>query len=296
MKTRLLNRRDMILRTAGCAGAALAPAFWARAGAAEKTNPGFKIGVVDWEVAKPGDPEALAVGARLGFDGVQVDLGEVEEMKKLDNQYRYDQLTRKYRIQVASLALGKLSDVPYGSDPKGQALVDAAIDVARDMRQKVLLLAFFGANGFDKEGNKPDALASRLKEIAPKAEKCGVVLGLEGEATAERYRDLIDRVGSPAVKVYFDCVHAHVEGKDIYQEILLLGSRICEFHAKDYGNILFGKGTIDFQAVRRAMDAIGYHGWIQLEQWGEIGGDKALGFEETHRRNLQYLRKIFPPG
>ena len=42
------------------------------------------------------------------------------------------------------------------------------------------------------------------------------------------------------------------------------------------------------------MDAISYRGWVQVEQWGEINGDIPLGFEETHRRNLKYLRSIFP--
>lgn len=290
-----ISRREMLRSTAACLGFVLTPSLSGMVGPSEPPRTGFKIGAVDWELTRPSDPEALAVAARLGFDGLQVDLGDLDAMKQPDNQHRYEQLSRRYRIQVASLALGKLGDVPFGTNVKGQELVDAAMDIAREMKQKVLLLAFFGANGFDKEGNKPDLLVGKLKEIAPKAEKSGVVLGLEGEATAEQYRKLIDQVGSPAVKVYFDCVHAHVEGKEIYDEIVLLGDRICEFHAKDYGNILFGQGKVDFRQVRRALDAIGYRGWIHLEQWGEIPGEKPLGFEQTHRRNLEYLRRVFPP-
>jgi len=129
-----------------------------------------------------------------------------------------------------------------------------------------------------------------LKELSLAAEKAGVILGVEGETSVERYRRIIDAVNSPAVRVYFDCVHAHQNGRDIYSEITYLGDRICEFHAKDYGNILFGKGNLDLDAVRRGMEAIGYHGWIQIEQWAEIKGEKPLGFDATHRRNLAYLR------
>jgi L-ribulose-5-phosphate 3-epimerase len=296
MNMRPITRRAMIKQAWVCAGLALSgsnPLFSERAAA---SSPGFKIGAVDWELTKAADPEALAVAARLGFDGLQVDLGDVEAMKRPEMQDRYEQLTRKYPVEIASLALGKLSDVPYGADPKGQVLVDSAVGVARSMRQKLLLLAFFGRNGFDREENKAEHLVGRLKENAREAEKAGVILGLEGEASVERYRELIDQVGSPAVKVYFDCVHAHQEGRDIAEEIGLLGDRICGFHAKDYGNILFGKGKIDFARVRRGMDKIGYRGWIQVEQWNEIDGEKPLGFIETHRRNLQYLRKIFPPS
>jgi len=295
MRRNPITRRAMLRRSAMCVGLALTRSLDGSAAPTQTTaKPGFKIGVVDWELTNPGDPEALARAAQLGFDGLQVDLADVDSFKKAEMHERYAQLLLKYRIQIASLALGKLSDISYGSDPKGQAMVDSAIDVAKAMNQKILLLAFFGRNGLDQEGNKLDSLVGRLKENAPKAQKTGVILGVEGETTAERYKEIIDRVGSPAVKVYFDCVHAHQEGRDISQEIALLGHRICEFHAKDYGNILFGQGTIDWHAVRRGMDAIGYRGWIQMEQWGEIKGAKPLGFQETHRRNLKYLREIFP--
>ncbi len=55
----------------------------------------------------------------------------------------YASEARKHNISIASLALGILNEVPYASDPKAQGLVDAAIDIATAMRQKVLLLAFF---------------------------------------------------------------------------------------------------------------------------------------------------------
>ncbi len=201
---------------------------------------------------------------------------------------------KAHRVEIASLAMGILSEVPYARDPKAVELVDQAIDVARAMGQRVLLLAFFGSNDLQKAENRTDTLVGHLKENAPKAEKAGVVLALQAEISVDRYRRILDQAGSPAVQVYFDLVHAHTAGRDFYEEITSLSGRIAEFHAKDYGNVLFGQGNVDFQAVRRGMDAIGYRGWLLVEQWGEIQGDKPLGFDETHRRNLRYLRGIFP--
>jgi L-ribulose-5-phosphate 3-epimerase len=286
-----MTRRTMLAQTARGAALMLAPSLLA----SDKPSPGgFKIGAVDWELTRAGDPEALAVAARLGFDGLQVDLGDVVSMKNPERQRRYQGLAKQHKIEIASLAMGSLSEAPYGQTAKSQALVYTAIDIARAMKQKLILLAFFGKNDLNQKGNSNDAIIGRLKENAPKAEKAGVVLGLEGETSVENYRAIVDGVGSPAVKVYFDCVHAHGPGRDIAAEIKFLGDRICEFHAKDYGHILFGEGKVDWRQVRRGMDAIGYRGWIQIEQWGEIKGEKPLGFDETHRRNLQYLRQIFP--
>jgi len=292
-----LSRRELIKRTAFFASMVMTPNLSALAGEKESTETGkrvFKIGVVDWELGKASDPEALAVAARLGFDGVQVDLGDVESMRKPERQQQYFDMAQKHKIEIASLAMGVLNDTPYAQSPKAVELVDAAIDIAQAMKQKVILLAFFGKGDLSRPENTLDGLVGHLKENAPKAEKAGVALGLEAEISVERYREILDKTGSPAVQAYFDLVHAHGNDRDIAQEIASLSGRICEFHAKDYGNILFGKGKVDFKAVRRAMDAIGYRGWIQMEQWGEIQGDKPLGFDETHQVNLRYLREIFP--
>jgi L-ribulose-5-phosphate 3-epimerase len=291
------TRRKIIKQIAALTGVASVPALFARGNPGNQaghSQRGFKIGAVDWELTKAGDPGALAVAARLGFDGLQVDLGDVESMRNPERQEQYKALAHAHKVEIASLALGVLNDVPYVSDPKAQKLLNAAIDIAAAMHQKLILMAFFGKGDLKLPENRMETLVGKLKEDAPKAEKAGVTLGLEAEIPVERYREIIDRVGSPVVKVYFDLVHAHGAGRDIYQEITYLADRICEFHAKDYGNLLFGRGNMDFHQVRRAMDAIGYRGWIQLEQWAEIDGEKPLGFDETHRRNLSYLKGIFP--
>ena len=296
MRTHLSTRREVLKRAAALAGLAISPAVFAAEGQGptKHADGGFKIGGVDWELKGPNNPEAFAAAARLGLDGVQVDLGNVEAMRSADRQKQFLKLAEEHRVEIASLALGIFYGISLAKDERASALVDSAIDIATAMKQKVVLLACFGQSDLKQPADKIDALVGRLKEHAPKAEKAGVTLGLEGECSVEHYRKIIERVGSPAVKAYFDTEHAHGAGRDIAQEITLLKDCVCEFHAKDCSNILLGKGKIDFRQVRRGMDAIGYRGWLLVEQWAEVPGQKPLGFDETHRRNLQYLRELFP--
>jgi sugar phosphate isomerase/epimerase len=88
--------------------------------------------------------------------------------------------------------------------------------------------------------------------------------------------------------VYYDVGNSQEAGYDILKEIRLLGARICQFHAKDYKD-LYGKGTMDFKAVRKAMEDIGYRSWFILE-----GTQLPLGVEKSIRYDLDYLRTIFP--
>ena len=76
---------------------------------------------------------------------------------------------------------------------------------------------------------------------------------------------ILDAVGSPDVRVYYDLANSTQMGYDILAEIRRLGrERICEFHAKENGSLL-GQGRIDFPAVRKALDDIDYTGWLQIE-------------------------------
>ncbi len=255
---------------------------------------GFRLGVCDWTIGKRCDPAAFAIAKKIGLDGVQVDFGggSDKDPPLFDPELwkRYAEEGRSQEMRIASLAMGVLNEVPYKSDSRAEQWVDKAIDVAEsmDMRQRIILLAFFGKGDLKNDASGTDAAVSRLKNIAPKAEKARVTLAVESWLSAEEHIAILDRVGSPAVQVYYDVANSHKMGYDIYKEIRTLGKRICQFHAKDYDD-LYGKGSIDFARVREAMDEIGYRGWLVME-----GTKMPLGVEESCRYDAEYLRTVFP--
>ena len=251
---------------------------------------GFRIGVCDWNLGKMADPGCFAVAKDIGLDGVQVSLGtEANDMhlRRPEIQEIYLAESRAQGVAIASLAIGTLNSIPYKSDPRTEQWVADSIDVCHALDVKVVLLAFFGNGDLRDDPKGVGEVVTRLKRVAPHAEKMGVTLGIESWLSAQAHLDIIDRVGSPAVKMYYDVGNSHLRGYDIYQEIRLLGDQICEFHAKDY-EFIFGKGKVDFPRVRQAMDDIGYRGWIQIE------GRTPLGLKESYQQNAAYLRSVFP--
>ncbi|TKJ37101.1 MAG: xylose isomerase [Planctomycetes bacterium B3_Pla] len=252
---------------------------------------GFKIGVCDWTIGKRANPASLEVAKRIGLDGVQVDFGRGEDDLPLFDpglQQKFIEARQKNQIEIASLALGVLNVIPYKSDPRAERWVDSGIDVCQKLGVRIVLVAFFGDGDLRNDKAGTSVVVERLKKVAPKAEKAGVTLGIESWLSAEQHIDIIERVGSPAVKVYYDVANSHKAGYDIYSEIRRLGKLICEFHAKDYDD-LYGKGSIDFERVRSAMDDIGYRGWFVME-----GTKMPLGIEKSCRYDAEYLRGIFP--
>jgi sugar phosphate isomerase/epimerase len=276
------------------AGATAASLAWAADPAPLGAAPSarrFKIGSCDWSLGKMGDPAAFELARQCGLDGVQVSLGTVADNMRLrqpETQKLYQEAEKQTGLRVSSLAIGELNNIPYKSDPRTVDWVRDSIDVCQALGVQVVLLAFFGNDDLRGDQAGIDEVVRRLKAVAPKAEKAGVNLGLESWLSADQHLEILERVGSPAVKVYYDVCNSNDMGYDIYREIRKLGKRICEFHAKENGSLL-GQGKVDFTRVRQAMDEIGYRGWIQIE--GGVPRGKTI--PESCAANCKYLRSIF---
>jgi L-ribulose-5-phosphate 3-epimerase len=284
MKPQNLTRREM-LTTLTLGGIAL------RVAQIKAAAPGFKIGACDWQIGKRADPAALEVARRIGLDGVMADIGSLKDdlhLRRPEVQKTYLEAARQTGVAVSSIALGLLNNIPLKSDPRAEQWVADSVDVCKAMHIKVVLVPFFGNGDLKDDKAGTDAVVAAFRRVAPKAEKAGVILGVESWLSAEQHVEILNRVGSPAVQVYYDMGNSQKAGWDVCKEIRFLGKRICEFHAKDYDD-LFGKGTMNFPAVRKAMDDIGYRGWMQVE-----GVKSPLGLVESVQYDLNYLRGIFP--
>lgn len=285
------SRRQFIAATAtAVALAKFAPLFAAEA------KPRFKIGACDWSIGKMADLAAMELAKQIGLDGVQVSLGTLANdmhLRRPEVRQRYKDAAKKFGVEVLSLAIGELNNIPYKSDPRTIPWVSDSIDVCKAMGCRVILLAFFHKNDLRDDKAGTDETVRRLREVAPKAEKAGVILGIESWLSAEDHMRIIDRVGSRAVQVYYDVANSTERGYDIFKEIRWLGKQgqICEFHMKENGALL-GQGRVDFKKVRAALDDIGYTGPMQIEGAVPSGGKLV----ESYVVNRQFLRSIFPAG
>ena len=230
----------------------------------------FRIGAMDGTIGQ-GGPEALAVAKEIGLEGVQIDAGGAADKLSVcqpEVQQRYKDAMEKTGMAVASICMGLLNGNPLISDSRAPGWVSATIEVAANLKAKAILVAFFG-RGTLKTQEEKDKAAEILKPLAPKAEKAGVILGIENTLSAEDNIRIVDKIKSPAVQVYYDVANSTFNGYDVPKEIRLLGKRICELHFKD--STLLGQGKVNYPPIREAVRDIGYEGWIILEGANPLG-------------------------
>jgi len=296
MKTSAISRREMIKQSAGIvAGIVLAGGCTSsETKPSRSSQKGFKIGICDWILAKDTGPRTVEIAKQIGVDGIQLNFntaGRPIHLQRPEIRDEYIKAARKCGLQIPSIAIVELNNVPLkGSDPHAEQWLSESIDVCQATGSKTVLVPFFGKGDLLGDEKGIDVVVEKLKKLSPKAEKAGVILGIESYLTAEQQLDIVNKVSSPAVGVYYDVANSQSKGYDICREIRLLGKHIAEFHAKDYDG-LYGKGSIDFKAVRSAIDDIGYRGWLVME-----GVKMPLGVEESCKYDAEFLRKIFPPS
>jgi sugar phosphate isomerase/epimerase len=268
---------------------ALAFSFTSRLAFAEGAK--LRIGVTDWNLDRGANPDAVSLAAQLGFDGVQVSFGRkiVNDKMPVDDPEilaRYLSLSKQYNIPIDGTCVDRLHDNGLKSDKLAPKWVLDSIRLTKALNAQVLLLPFFGRWALRSEPEMSD-VGDVLRDLAPEAEKAGVILGLEDTISAEDNVRIMECSRSANVLVYYDVGNSTRAGFDVVKEIRWLGKdRICQFHLKDNPHYL-GEGDIQFPPIIKAIRDIGFSGYANLETDAHPNQ-----LEADMRKNLAYIRKV----
>jgi sugar phosphate isomerase/epimerase len=253
----------------------------------------MRAAVMDSVLAPCAEPFRAA--ARLGFAGVEVDLRRAELRSPAAE--RLAELRRRKQetgLEIPSLVLGEHSDGGVAdADPTVSEAaaedVRQALAWASELGATALLVPFFSRGELVSDDDL-DRCASAFRVLCPLAAERGVTLLYEGTLPAERVRLLAERVDSLAFGCYFDLANAVGRGLDPATEIAALGRLVRRVHVKDAlarpGDCPPGLGRVDFADCARALEQIGYDGWLVLET--PPAPEPVVG------RDLSFARSVFP--
>jgi L-ribulose-5-phosphate 3-epimerase len=161
------------------------------------------------------------------------------------------------------------------------------------MNVKIAFLPL-GVNGdLVKHPEVRPAVVQRLKDFAPKAERSGVVIGIETSLDAAGEIRLLQDIGSPAVRIYFNFANALQAGRDLCSELRLLGKdRICQIHCTDEDGVwLQNDKRLDMPKVKKTLDEMGWSGWLVIERSRDANDPKNV--KKNFGANVAYMKSIF---
>jgi sugar phosphate isomerase/epimerase len=140
------------------------------------------------------------------------------------------------------------------------------------------------------------ATVERLRAVGPIAEKAGVVIGVETALDAAGDVKLLEDVGSPAVRSYFNFSNALQNGRDLDAELRTLGKdRICQIHCTDQDGVwLENNPRINMPKVKETLDGMGWSGWLVIERSRDARDSRNV--RGNFGANAAYLKKVFQAG
>ncbi len=232
---------------------------------------------------------ALSQAKQLGMDAIEIEAGgaaEVLDCSDAEAQKEFRAEMEKTGIVMSSICMGLCNSYPVWSDPRAKSWLDQTIDATAALGAKVILVAFFGKGDIKGNAEAQAKSIEVIKSVADHAAKKGVVLGLENRLSAEENIAMVEKIGSPFVRVYYDIGNSFGAGYDVPREIRMLGTKyICQIHFKD-GPSLLGQGAINMAEVGRAVRDIGYKDWIILETSSPLGREVSLAYNAGFTRGL----------
>ncbi|HZT38511.1 MAG TPA: sugar phosphate isomerase/epimerase family protein [Bryobacteraceae bacterium] len=273
----MLSRRELLIAAGGCGALRAGPS-------------GLKIGVMDTVFRMAGQPQAVARAKKLGLAGVQVTLGRSADGRTLpledpELQRAWRAASNEHGIPLNSTYLDMLHADCLKDSPQAPMWVRKGIEITKNLNARVLMLVFFGKCQV-RERRELDHVLGLIQELAPEAERAGVILGFENTNSGDDNRYAVDKIQSRAFKVWYDVGNSTFNGYDAAKEIRMLGrNRICMFHFKDRGYL--GEGQVNMPAILRAIEEIRFEGFANLETTSPSGD-----IDADARRNLEYLERL----
>jgi len=260
----------------------------------------YKVAVIDLMILKRQKISAIPLAKEIGADGLELDMGglgnrETFESKLADPAVRdqFLQQAKVLNIEICSLAMTGFYAQSFATRPTYQKMIQDCLDTAKAMKVKVVFLPLGVRGDLVKYPELRAPIVERLKIAGNMAAQAGVVIGIETALDAGAELVLLQDIDSKAVKSYFNFSNALKNGRDLHQELRILGKKhIIQIHCTNEDGVwLQNDPKINLKEVKHTLDDMGWKGWLVVERSRDATMPTAV--KQNFSANTAYLKSIF---
>jgi D-psicose/D-tagatose/L-ribulose 3-epimerase len=217
----------------------------------------------------------------MGFDLVEI---------PIESEGDVDYVAAAEAYKRTGLACSTCAVMGAGRDPThddesiqraGVAYLQHCIDGTAKMGGKIVAGPIYSAVGRtwqstpEQRRRELERCARNLKEAAKYAEDKGIILAVEPlnrfETSfinlTEQALELLEMIGSPAVKLMMDTFHANIEEKNLGRALEMAGPNLVHVHANENDRGTPGTGHVPWNEVVAALKKINYSGALVIESF-----------------------------
>jgi len=260
----------------------------------------YKIALIDLMLLKRQKLGAVTLTGELGADGLEIDMGSLGNRETFENvladtmvRNQFLSEARKQNLSFASMAMTGFYAQSLADRPTVPRMIGDCINTMKQMGIKIAFLPLGVEGDLKKYPERRTKIVERLKMAGKMAEDAGVVIGIETALSAEEEVKLLEEIGSPAIKIYFNFSNPLKEGRDLCKELDILGKdRICQVHCTNKDSVwLINDPQINMKKVKQTLDKMGWSGWLVIERSRDANDAKNV--KRNYGANTAYLKSIF---
>lgn len=306
MNTARFSRRRFIRKSAGLAVAsllgsrlsALSDLTASPSGASSPQR--YRVGVCDWMILKRQKLSAFERAKEIGADGVEVDMGSLGQRETFESKLGDPEQRRQFldkagalNLGICSIAMSGFYAQSFAERPTVPRMVQDTLDTMVAMQVKVAFLPLGVTCDLVRHPELRAPIVERLKAAGKRAEEAGVVIGIETALDAEGEIQLLEEIGSSAIRIYFNFANPLQNGRDLCEELRVLGKdRICQIHASNKDGVwLENDPQIDMPRVKQTLDEMGWGGWLVVERSRDANDPRNV--VRNFGANVAYLKEVF---
>lgn len=224
-------------------------------------------------------PEALKMAAKVGAQGVQVYAtsgDRAPEHMVGEKRKEFLKMVKDNGLVISALCgdLGRGFTNPELNPElivRSKRILDLAIDLETN-----IVTTHIGRVPEDPNDDTYKIMQEACHELAEYADTLNAHFAIEtGPEPADRLKTFLDTLGSKGVAVNFDPANLTMcVADDVVKGVKILGDYIVHTHAKDgmrgtkppYVEVPLGKGDVPWPEYIKALDEIGFHGFLTIER------------------------------
>jgi L-ribulose-5-phosphate 3-epimerase len=304
MKNKSINRRMFIKNIGKSAIAGLAisqlPTWISAFAQTPNDRQRYKIAVCDWMILKRQKLGAFQLAKDIGADGVEVDMGGLGNRPTFDSKLgdptirqQFVNTAKSLKLEISSIAMSGFYAQSFAEREGVEKTVQDCLDTMSALQVKVAFLPLGVAGDLVKFPHLRPAIIERLKYVGKQAEKQGLIIGIETALDAKSEVELLKEIDSSAIKIYFNFANPLQNGRDIYEELRILGKKnICQIHCTDEDGVWLQNNTrLDMKKIKQILDKMNWKGWLVIERSRDATDPRNV--KKNFGANTAYLKEIF---
>ena len=262
----------------------------------------YQVGVCDWMILKRQKLGEFELAHQLGCDGVELDMGGLGQREAFDNKLREPKEAAHFKhvadslgITIGAVAMSGLYAQDLTQKDTYMALVGDCFDTMDRMGGTTVAFLPLGGCGNDWATNreKRREVVRRLHDIGEAALQRGKRVGIDTPLDAKGNLKLLKEVNSQGIAIFYKLQTAIENGADIVTDLKRLGAKnICAIHASNTDGVwLRNDPQIDMPAIKRALDDMGWSGWLFVERSRDT--TMVRNVKMNYGSNVHYLKTVF---